>query len=111
MIRLRLALRYFLRHKMTRDDKRNFRLGGIVSLYGISFAVEKMLIVLGKPLSDEVWFLTYLGLSLLSVWLWFEDSVLDLWEKHTEEDDELDRIEREMQERRKRRNVNHKTKL
>jgi hypothetical protein len=40
MIRYKKALAYVKRHKFTSDEKRNFRLGGVVSAYGISFAVE-----------------------------------------------------------------------
>lgn len=86
---LKKAWNYFLRHKFSQDDLRNLRLGGIVSIYGISFALEKGLNTFGMPQSDLCWFLVYGVLALLSTYWWFEDAILDLWEKHTTEDDEL----------------------
>lgn len=86
---LKKAWCYFRRHKFSQDDKRNLRLGGIVSLYGISFAVEKGLNTFGMPQSDLFWFVVYGIFALISTFWWFEDAVLDLWEKHTTEDDEL----------------------
>jgi hypothetical protein len=80
---------YFRRHQFSPDEKRNLRLGGIVSLYGISFAVEKGLNTFGMPQSDLCWFVVYGLFAVVSTYWWFEDVVLDLWEKHTTEDDEL----------------------
>ncbi len=84
-----LAWRYFCRHKFRNDDKRNLRLGGVVSVYGISFAVEKLLLTIGYPLSDRCWFVIYGILALLCTWWWIEDSLLDMWEQNTTEDDEI----------------------
>ena len=91
---LKKAWCYFRQHQFTPDDRRNLRLGGIVSLYGISFAVEKGLNNLGLPLSDLCWFFIYGSFALLSTYWWAEDSILDLWEKYTTEDDELYRNEK-----------------
>lgn len=86
-MKFRLALRYLKRHKFDHDDIRNFRLGGIVSLYGISFAVEKFFLAIGDPVSDFWWMVIYGLLALLSCWFWLEDAILDLWEDHTDEDE------------------------
>ena len=91
---LKKAWCYFKTHKLSHDDRRNLRLGGIVSLYGISFAVEKGLNFVGMPLSDMWWFLIYGGFALVSAYWWVEDSILDIWERHTTEDDELYRDEK-----------------
>jgi hypothetical protein len=80
---------YFKTHKFTPDDARNLRLGAIVSMYGISFAVEKFLLMIGSPLPDSWWFLIYGFFAVLATYWWFEDAVFDLWEKYTTEDDEL----------------------
>jgi hypothetical protein len=89
MLHLKHACSYLKRHKFTHDERRNIRLGGIVSLYGIAFATEKLLNVIGYPLSDMLWMLIYGGFALISTYWWAEDFVLDLWEKYTTEDDEL----------------------
>jgi len=86
---LKKAWSYFLQHRFSHDDRRNLRLGGIVSLYGISFAVEKGLNAFGMPQTDMCWFIVYGAFALLSSYWWFEDVVLDLWEKNTTEDEEL----------------------
>ena len=83
------AWRYFRAHKFTPDEKRNLRLGLIVSLYGITFAVEKLLLHLGTPLSDGWWAVIYGTCALFSTVWWFEDAILDLWEQYTTEDDIL----------------------
>lgn len=84
-----LAYRFFRRHSLSQDEKRNLRLGGVVSIYGISFAVEKLCIVIGHPLADFWWFVIYGTLALISLIWWIEDIILDMWEHHTTEDDEL----------------------
>lgn len=86
---MKKAWRYFRKHKYSKDDIRNLRLGGVVALYGMSFAVEKGLLALGTPLSDLWWFLIYGCFALVSTFWWLEDAILDIWEKHTTEDDEL----------------------
>lgn len=83
------AWRYFRTHSFSHDEKRNLRLGGIVSIYGISFAVEKFLLHNGNPLSDGWWAVIYGTFALISTYWWFEDAIFDLWETHTTEDDEL----------------------
>lgn len=83
------AWRYFKAHKFSHDEKRNLRLGAIVSVYGITFAVEKFLLHLGTPLSDGWWAVIYGTCALVSTLWWFEDAILDLWENYTTEDDEL----------------------
>lgn len=88
-MKYRLALRFILRHKFTRDEKRNIRLGLVVSIYGFLFALEKAFIVFWHPLSDGFWFVTYGICALLSFVWWLEDSIFDAWEHHTTEDDEL----------------------
>lgn len=88
-----LAWRYFCRHSFSKNDKRNLRLGGIVSVYGLSFAVEKLLLGIGYPLADIWWFCIYGAFGLLSTWWWVEDALLDLWEEHTNEDDVLYKLE------------------
>lgn len=83
------AWAYFKRHTLNHDERRNKRLGAVVSLYGVSFAVEKLLLGLGTPLSDMWWFGIYGSFALISTFWWVEDFILDLWEVHTTEDDEL----------------------
>ena len=89
MIRYKKALAHFKRHKFSSDEKRNFRLGGVVSAYGISFAVEKYFLAYRTPYPDEVWFWVYIIFALVSLFWWLEDFVMDLWEQYTTEDDEL----------------------
>jgi hypothetical protein len=89
MVRYKKALAYFKRHKMTPDEKRNFRLGGIVSAYGISFAVEKFFLGYRTPYSDKVWCWVYGIFAAISLFWWLEDFIMDLWEQYTEEDDEF----------------------
>lgn len=89
-MRYKLAWNYLKRHKFDHGDIRNFRLGGIVSLYGIAFAAEKTLLVMGSPLSDFWWMVIYGFFALASLWFWLEDSILDLWEEHTFEDEVLE---------------------
>jgi hypothetical protein len=89
MIRYKKALAYFKRHKFSPDEKRNFRLGGVVSAYGISFAVEKYFLAYRTPFSDKVWFWVYIIFALFSLFWWLEDFIMDLWEQYTTEDDEL----------------------
>lgn len=91
--RLKYACAYLKRHKFNHNDKRNLRLGGVVSAYGISFALEKLFIVLSFPLPDIIW-LTFYGLfAILSTIWWVEDALLDLWEENTTEDEQLDKEE------------------
>ena len=89
MMRYKKAFAYFKRHKFSHDEKRNFRLGGVVSAYGISFAVEKYFLAYRTPYPDEVWFWVYIIFALVSLFWWLEDFVMDLWEQYTTEDDEL----------------------
>ena len=90
----RFAWRYFKQHQFSQDDRRNMRLGGIVSAYGLSFAIEKLLLGIGNPIPDIWWFVIYGSFALLSTFWWLEDSILDLWERHTTEDDDLYRTRR-----------------
>jgi hypothetical protein len=83
------AWRYCKNHKFTHDEKRNMRLGALVSVYGISFAVEKYFLGFDTPVSDKVWCIVYGVFAVLATYWWFEDAVLDLWEKYTTEDDEM----------------------
>lgn len=83
------ACKYIRQHKFTRDERRNLRLGGVVSIYGISFAVEKGLLAAGTPISDFWWCVIYGVFALVATLWWAEDAILDIWENHTTEDDEL----------------------
>lgn len=89
MIKYKLAWRYFKNHKFTQDEKRNLRLGGVVSVYGFAFAAEKLFIIAGNQLNDYWWFAIYGICAALSFYWWFEDLIFDIWEKYTTEDDEL----------------------
>lgn len=89
-MRYRLALSYLKRHKFDHGDMRNFRLGGLVSVYGLSFAIEKFLLAIGSPLSDAWWTAIYGVMAVASLWFWLEDAILDLWEEHTFEDEVLE---------------------
>jgi hypothetical protein len=89
MMKYKLAWRYFWTHKFDPDDKRNLRLGGVVSAYGISFAMEKLFLAMAYPLPDLVWFIVYGLFALLATFWWLEDILLDFWEENTTEDDEI----------------------
>ncbi|AKE44833.1 hypothetical protein AU106_gp202 [Sinorhizobium phage phiM9] len=89
-MRYKLAFNYFKRHKFNHGDIRNFRLGGIVSVYGLSFAAEKFLLAIGSPLSDFWWTVIYGVFAAASLWFWLEDAILDLWEENTFEDEVLE---------------------
>lgn len=80
MKRYVIALQYLSRHKYDHGDIRNLRLGAIVSLYGIAFAVEKVVI------HDWLWAIVYGIFAFVSTIFWIEDAILDLWEDHTNED-------------------------
>lgn len=84
-----LAWRFLRRHKMNHDERRNIRLGGVVSVYGISFSIEKLLLWAGTPLSDGWWCIIYGCLAIICTAWWLEDIVLDMWEHHTTEDEIL----------------------
>lgn len=74
----------FLRsYTFTPDDKRNFRLGLIMSVYGMAFAAEKAFIVFYEPVSDTAWLIVYGALASLATYWWLEDFIMDLWEKAT----------------------------
>jgi len=89
MNRYKMAFSYFRRHKFTQNDRRNFRLGGVVSAYGISFAIEKFFLGYMTPLSDKVWFWVYGLFAVICTFWWLEDFLLDIWEENTTEDDEI----------------------
>lgn len=78
----RKAAAFCWNHKLTADEKRNFRLGGLLSLYGTSFAVEKFLLAIGSPLSDTWWCVIYGACALLATVWWLEDYVMDVWESY-----------------------------
>jgi len=67
--------------RLTADDKRNLRLGGIVSVYGVMFAVEKALIVFGVPQPDWEWMWIYGMLAMIATYWWIDDYLRDLWER------------------------------
>jgi hypothetical protein len=89
MVRYKKALAYFKRHKFSPDEKRNFRLGGVVSAYGLSFALEKAMLANGTPWADSTWFIIYGVFAVIATYWWVEDFMFDLWEQYTEEDDEF----------------------
>lgn len=45
--------------------------------------------VIGQPLPDLWWMTIYGVLALVSTLWWFEDVVLEMWEKYTTEDDRI----------------------
>ncbi|MES2387179.1 MAG: hypothetical protein V4543_04190 [Bacteroidota bacterium] len=83
------AWNYFKNHKFTHDDKRNIRLGAIVSLYGVSFSIEKLMSYLNRDLSDGWWFIIYGVFALLSCFWWVEDALLDIYEANDAKDNYL----------------------
>lgn len=76
------AFHFIMKMGLTADDKRNLRLGGIVSVYGISFAIEKWFIVIGRAQPDWEWLLIYGGLAILCTYWWIDDFIRDLWERY-----------------------------
>lgn len=55
------------------DRKRNLRLDIFLLCYGLSFAVEKLLLVFHLPTSDLLWLIIYGFFSLVSIILFLHD--------------------------------------
>lgn len=74
-------LEIFKRHKFTADQKRNLRLDVFLLLFGLSFALEKLLLGLGIVFNDWFWFTIYGFFAFFTIALFFHDFYHDIKEE------------------------------
>ncbi|GEM_PF-5261444 len=69
------------KHSFNEDQKRNLRLDIWLLTFGLSFALEKLLLGLGIEFSHWIWFGVYGFFSLTSIILFLHDLYHDLQEE------------------------------
>lgn len=62
---------------ITKSDIRDFRIVMIASILNISFAIEKLFIVIWNPLKDIVWLFIYGALGLYLMYIAIVDYIHD----------------------------------
>ena len=64
------------------DFKRNFIVLTIACVLNFAFALEKLFIVIGSPLSDVIWLFVYGGISVILTVVAYYDYFCDTEENH-----------------------------
>jgi len=75
------------KHEFTEDQKRNLRLDIFLLAFGLSFALEKLLLGLDIVFSDWTWFGVYGFFSVTSIILFLHDFYHDIKEARRNQGD------------------------